>query len=339
MHRGAKSEDQRGLASIIIATVLMVVMSLITLGFTRIMQREQRQSLDRILSSQAFYAAESGVNDAYSIIGTLGDKTNCDVSSFPNGGVLDTTENGVKYSCVLVDKSPTSIEYNNSAITTAQSKIVSVEAATAINSITFEWSGTSVSPALPNSNCADLPVSSAWGSRPPLLKLDLVQIPTVSFSREGLISLTQNMYLAPSLSGSCSSVSTNPISDHVGEANKGKIVPVSCTSGGTYHCSFTLTGLTANRYVARVRPIYATADKVRITAENSTSPGVDLELVGAQAIIDSTGRANDVVRRIQVRVPLVSEYPLPEFVLQAMDGVCKQLSYAPPSTVSYPCPL
>ena len=48
----------------------MIVMSLIVLGFAQISRRNQRESLDRQLSTQAFYAAESGVNDARELITT-----------------------------------------------------------------------------------------------------------------------------------------------------------------------------------------------------------------------------------------------------------------------------
>src|ERR1039458_10050844 len=61
-------DDQSGFASIVIASVIILVLSLITVGFAQLMQREQRSALDRQLSSQAYYAAESGINDAVSAI-------------------------------------------------------------------------------------------------------------------------------------------------------------------------------------------------------------------------------------------------------------------------------
>lgn len=43
-----------------ITIVMMVVISLIVVGFTQVANRNRRQSLDRQLSTQAFYVAESG---------------------------------------------------------------------------------------------------------------------------------------------------------------------------------------------------------------------------------------------------------------------------------------
>ena len=58
--------DQRGFAAIVVALVLILVLSLLTIGFAELMRHEQRSALDKQLSSQAYYAAESGVNDAVS---------------------------------------------------------------------------------------------------------------------------------------------------------------------------------------------------------------------------------------------------------------------------------
>lgn len=55
--------NQEGIVAIIVAVILTVLMSLIILAISQNANREQRQALDRQLSDQAFYNAESGVND------------------------------------------------------------------------------------------------------------------------------------------------------------------------------------------------------------------------------------------------------------------------------------
>jgi Tfp pilus assembly protein PilX len=60
--------NQDGMASILITILMMIVVSLVVLGFSQVTRTEQRESLNRQLSMQAFYAAESGINDAYSVI-------------------------------------------------------------------------------------------------------------------------------------------------------------------------------------------------------------------------------------------------------------------------------
>ena len=58
------------MVAILVTMNLMIVISLIVLGFAQISRRNQRQSLDRQLSTQAFYAAETAVNDAADLIKT-----------------------------------------------------------------------------------------------------------------------------------------------------------------------------------------------------------------------------------------------------------------------------
>ena len=58
----AIARNQDGLVSIIIVVILMIVISIIVLSFAKVVRNEQRQTLDRQLSTQAYYAAESGVN-------------------------------------------------------------------------------------------------------------------------------------------------------------------------------------------------------------------------------------------------------------------------------------
>jgi hypothetical protein len=61
---------------------------------------------------------------------------------------------------------------------------------------------------------------------------------------------------------------------------------------------------------------------VQITANGE---GGNIQLPGTQAVIDATGKANDVLRRIQVRVPLNADYSYPEFGLETTNAICKDL--------------
>ena len=56
-------KDQSGVVSIVISIIIMVILSLIAISFARIMRQEQQQAYERQLHTQAYYAAESAVND------------------------------------------------------------------------------------------------------------------------------------------------------------------------------------------------------------------------------------------------------------------------------------
>ena len=105
-------KNEFGLVSIMVASVLMVVMSLITLGFARIAQRENRQAVDDQLATQAFYAAESGINAAVKGItkSTL-PRTECPfVGGEYNNGVV-SAEKDVYFTCVLINPTPDSLYF------------------------------------------------------------------------------------------------------------------------------------------------------------------------------------------------------------------------------------
>jgi Tfp pilus assembly protein PilX len=56
--------NQSGIVSLIIVAILAIVLGLVAIGFSQLTNRELKQAGDRELNAQAFYAAESGVNDA-----------------------------------------------------------------------------------------------------------------------------------------------------------------------------------------------------------------------------------------------------------------------------------
>jgi Tfp pilus assembly protein PilX len=57
-------DNESGFASLVVASVLIVVLSLMTVGFAQLMRSNQTSALNKQLSDQAYYAAESGINDA-----------------------------------------------------------------------------------------------------------------------------------------------------------------------------------------------------------------------------------------------------------------------------------
>src|SRR5665213_2935978 len=59
---------QQGLASIVVVSVLIVIMTLITIGFTRLVNRSAVNSANRQFSASATYAAQSAINDVASYL-------------------------------------------------------------------------------------------------------------------------------------------------------------------------------------------------------------------------------------------------------------------------------
>ncbi len=318
--------DQRGMVSIIITVILMLVISITVLAFAQIIRREQRQSLDRQLSSQAFYAAESGINDARQYIAerysatTPPDKDQCDnTGQYQLPGITGSTIDA-EYTCVLVTGSPDSLTYDLS--TTKPSKIVPLDSSGgAIKSLELRW--TSPSPDDPLAGCpssygGELPFAGDWSCGYGLIRIDLV--PTNgALKRDQLMKDTFTAFFVPTLNGDSTVGFTGSGSNiHGGSANQGANTGVTCDATD---CSVTITGLSGPQYYARVSTLYENATLHMVAKDGLGNP---LSLKGAQIVIDSTGRSHDVLRRVQVRVPLANEGTHADYGLETTDSICKQ---------------
>ncbi len=316
--------DESGLVSIIVTMIIMIVLSITVIGFAQISRREQRQTLDRQLSTGAYYAAESGINDAIKLIqaGTLtSDITDC------NDGTFSATRSlggPTSYSCLLVSQSPTSLEYG--AVSTDKSQIVNLNSSSSpIKKVTVSWQDKNGTASNFNTGYPNFPKASDWTWDMGVVEVSLTPVgaPT-DFSRSNLINNTLVAYLYPSDNND----GTNDITLASGPSAQGTIKEVKCNGGGTpKKCTANLTLPTASsKFIMRVKAIYKTA-ATTISAQDASNN--QLKLVGAQAVIDSTGKANDVLRRVQVRVPLGKEYNYPEYVLDSADSICKRLKVYP----------
>ena len=58
-----RHHQQSGMVSILVVMFFMIFMSLLIVGFVKIMSDEQRQATDNDLSASALAAAQSGVED------------------------------------------------------------------------------------------------------------------------------------------------------------------------------------------------------------------------------------------------------------------------------------
>jgi hypothetical protein len=330
--------QQKGIVSIMVTIIIMFVISLIVLGFARIVRREQRQALDRQLSTQAFYAAETGINDALKALkgGLNTNKETCppDGSShFPSASnELDMTA-GILYTCLLIDQSPPSLEYTIDPSENA--RVVPIRAASGnITELKFSWDDTT--PGTNAGGCpavGNFPRSVTWPSstcNSGVVRIDLVPTPTTSsVDRAALIDNVFTAFLYPKASGTGEvdyALSRGFGTTIPGSEAQGKVVEAKCEAppvAGPRFCNVRIVGLNSDRYHVRIKTIYKQA-KITILARTATG---DTDLIGSQAVIDSTGKANDVLRRLQVHVPLgdTNNDVFPEFAIQSYETLCKRM--------------
>ncbi|MEK7153862.1 MAG: pilus assembly PilX N-terminal domain-containing protein [Patescibacteria group bacterium] len=323
-------QSERGMISIMTTMILMIVISLIVLGFAQISRRNQRESLDRQLSTQAFYAAESGINDVRELIqgavaaGTaVPGKTGCTdtgpgafyASLNPD---LDAAKN-VKYSCMLVDPSPTRLRFSNVGTTSIVVPLVS--AGGNFSQIRLDWQSKLAGSPVTGCPATTNNVFSATGSWSAtcgfgVLRFDLVPA-SGALNADSLRNATMTTFAVPFRTGGATTV---PYA--ASAANTNNRAGVRCTTSG---CNLSVTGLSQSSYYMRITSLYRDVS-LQISATNGGGAAIEME--GAQAVIDATGKAQDVLRRVQVNVPLraTSQNELSDYAIQSTDSICKRFA-------------
>lgn len=325
------SMGDRGFVSIFSVMMIMGILTLLTIGFTNIVRRAQRSTLDNQLSTQAFYAAESGVNDAIRTLQGNSDysKTTCEGDTTNFTYVINAAQN-VHYTCILVDSTPPYLTYDEVPVAGVGEPILApLESANGaiIDEIQFSFDAPNGTDPIRNDGYAGtnpiFTTAAAWGTYVGVMRVDLIPM-NITYDRASLVNNSYTFFLYPSLNGT-----VVPMTVTNGNANQGPVLEVDCNAGAAPRCSaniqlqHTSGVLTANNYRMRIQSLY---QPVRVHSIRILNSGNVLDLENGQAVIDSTGRANDVFRRIQVRVPLTIVPGMHEpFSILSGDSICKRL--------------
>lgn len=336
----SKKTNETGVISIITVVVLSMVLTLITTAFVKSASSNQRQALDAQLSTQAFYAAESGINDVTSILknGLTNDEINGalntdDCGSFLGvirthtsllGSTPDVLEGNspIKYTCVLVSNrvSDISLTKGNSAFFPIASEDDKV-----IKDLAITWGNSTNT--VPAGTGTELPTKDVWGNNSvALIRLSFYYSST--FDRASLVSNQKTLFLRPVRSGGNGGGPPNyTYTLNASNSSNGSILDVNCP---TSPCSVRLVGINSNitggvkPFYLRIASIYSGFDFSPATVRAYDESGLQKNLIKAQYSIDVTGRANDVYRRIEVRRPITTNWNFPNAVVQSAGDLCKQ---------------
>lgn len=344
-----KEKNEKGLASIVIVSILVILLSLITLSFSKIMNRAVNNSLNNQLSAAANYAAQSGINDAMAYI--KGQASPDDVSSSDCTSLLkepgmnnlvDLSGDGnTKITCLLVNPRPTDLMYQQLAPNGSQ--VIKATTSDAVDKVMFSWqasNGTNTN--LPSSpSFTDVPTWNNAGNVP-VLRVSLYPVPP-SGKISGIQANSKTFFLAPTNAGGAQ-VTTIHYSGSSPAAD-GSVEQVACNAKNTginnftadYTCNAVIDGLYDNiapdsYYYLTLTPIYNQAD-VKIKAVNSLSQPV--QFIDVQTVIDATAKANDAKKRLQERVDsnvngdnlAASDSAAPGYAIRSEKAVCKQLEF------------
>lgn len=293
----ALKANQEGMVAIITTMVIMVVVTLVVSSFALIVRREQQQSLDRQLSTQAFYAAESGISAAYDALQKnklTGSITTCDGFGTGATGTAEysnrTVSGNIGYSCVLVDYTPPELDQS---LSPSDAPVIMPIKANGLTQITISWQNSVPAGSFESGSRANdfgLPQNGTLNTA--MLKATLIPGFDGPQTRDSLLNGTQSVYLYPR-EGMVGSVDSISGVDGANGSLNGNFVSGNCNTAKTpYNCQATITLAAGRSYFLALKTYYQNA-KVRITSDSPSG------FIGAQATIDVTGKAADVLRRLQ----------------------------------------
>jgi Tfp pilus assembly protein PilX len=330
-----RTRDQSGMTSIVVVSVLIILLTLVSLGFARIMTRSVKNSTNNETAYAATYAAQSGVNDLATwirtnpdaksihcndLIGTSVAKGPFYEDSFLSGS---TSNDNSKLTCLLVNQRPEDLAYQQ--LTALKSKVIKLTTDTtsgATDSFMFSWQAndatkTGVYQTTPPS----FPSETTWNNTAtckdsagtpaaclPVLRITLYPIPTGG-SIDNVENNSKTFFLFPQAAGLAGGVRSFAFTSKP----DGSTVPVACSKAdvagfnGTSdnNCNVVINDLanvpSTDYFYARVTPIYNDAD-IKIKANDVDSRIVKFKRV--QAILDVTAKVGSTAKRVQARVDL-----------------------------------
>lgn len=357
--------EQKGVVSLFVVIFATILMTVIVVSFTLTVLRGQQQATQSDLSRSAYDSAMGGVEDAKRAIAKCATESSPACRDLNDGGarddcyILEKVGLGLRttvvtgnnrefplqssegdtntldqaYTCVTIDSAPRDFQAD---LTRDMPFLIPIRANQDVDRIEFTWkraaSGGTISATLPPFKPApDLFPLDKWndGTRkyPPMIRAQLIRID----QNEHVGDLTdfngdrsQSLFLYPSEAG----VATANFSSDNRLKRKPSSTPVQVRCAGSGECKVQLTanGLIANanrlNAFLLVTPIYSDTSVV-LTLKN----GVDtIRFSKVQSLVDSTGRANDLFRRVSARVNLTPTIIYPNAALSIEGPLCKNFA-------------
>lgn len=361
---------QAGVTSLFIVIFSAILLSVITMSFAYLMNRELQRSSDDELSQSAYDSAMAGVEDAKRVVmlaqsgsaaaqaaiesgecntvalaGVAGSEDDEEVmiqSTTSAGGGAELNQ---AYTCVTI--SLDSEDYEASVDQAMKSVLVPLKAVSDFDKIRIEWHATEPNTGLDHS-CAnpdllavELCRANEWGTEgsvPALLRSQLITPgDNITYSTLDSTAGGTTAFLYPKnlLSDEEMSVEmgalqryVNAVADDLTESSASQPHIATCVAtvehAFGYRCEATLSlsdriGEGSDLSLLRLTPIYsATSFRVTLLDDDEV-----VKFDGVQPVVDSTGRANDLFRRVEARLSLVSEAQYPEFAVDVEGNICK----------------
>jgi len=361
-----KKLNEGGFAPIIVSMIIITVLSLMTVGFILLMDNNQSNTLNRQLNNDAYYAAESGINDAIQAINHGFDvpKTTCPhllpPYRIPGSKYLSNDQvqgTGDYYSCLLINPTPAYLQY--SSVMSSQPTVAILSAVNPINplkneitSLEISWQlsaqiagGThSFAPPSWYPQCSSsvngpcLPPKVNWVSSgnpiPGVIRIALTPLQSGPLPTNTKTTYTGFFYPVAGVIGSAPNKAPPYGLSTIG-ANSGELVSGNCyvpssTGPGSNpdacNVNIPLSGASGASNFLMELRSIYNPSMVTITAYHNST---QLLLRNAQIVIDSTGDSEGVLKRIQVTVPGIDDIGFPAYDLGSSRNICSDLLIHP----------
>jgi Tfp pilus assembly protein PilX len=346
---------ESGAAAIFIVVFASLLLMIITLSFVRLMLVDQSQATTNDLSQSAYNSALSGVEDGKRLLllqqscGSTASPTCTAANKAISDNKCTTISAGLglsgnvgsaaldqSYTCVKITTD--TLDYRKT-LSVGQSQVIPLRSTAAFDAVVISWyskddlsSGTTAN--LPAGVTTPLPTS--WTvNRPPIIRAQFMQTGN-SFTLADLDSAmgSNTVFLYP-FKGVGFNATSIPIPD-VSTSGRRVAPPsspygVSCTTAfvAPFSCSVKInytppaTGTFSDRGAyLRLSSIYGDAHYSVQLLKGSTP----VTFSGVQPIIDVTGRANNMFRRVLARVELSGSFTYPEAAIDLKNDLCKDFS-------------
>lgn len=321
----ALANASSGVVSLLTSIVVALLLIVITVSGVGIMNSELRQATDFDLSTKAYFAAESGLEDAIDAVrGYL--QNDIPIPETPANqcgpltpGEANLSGDGViTYTCQTVRLQQTELVGELKKEGDAKIDLTGLD----FNEIRIAWNqeGTT-DPNFPSAAAipTTFPPGSNWtDTYPAVLEVSIISYPRTSSFDSSQIS-KRTIFLKPNLTASATGNEVNMASNF---AVPFQVACAPSATAGNYECEARLTNPPAgSHHIVNIHARYSSTH-YRVQAYQGST---QLNIPNSQIIIDVTGKARDVFRRIQAKAFLGQSSSFP-FSILTDDNICKVLT-------------
>lgn len=357
------NSKQRGAVSLFVVIFTALLITTITISFMQLMVKNQQQAMYNDLSESAYDSATAGVEDAKRLLlmqqDCIGNSSEnckavndaiasnaCTTLSDVFGGSASgeasiiQTEGDRKleqaYTCVKITQDTDDYLGTIDANTTAT--LIPLKAKQSFDTIVISWalSKNGADITIPSSTDATLPVNTTtnWPeSYPALLRAQFINGGAEFHLADFDGDKSKTIFLYPSRTG----LKTFPLggSEDIAGRKSASASPqrVSCEvtpASGSYACTAALaigSTIPAESVTTFLNLIaFYNGTDYKVELKNGGIEGTVVKFANVQPEVDSTGRANDLFRRVVSRVQLNNAFNYPVAALEVRNDICKNFS-------------